>query len=455
MKPTTRHSPRYIAIDILCRWEDSHLPIDQVVEQYIDDSALADLRDRQLIQSLVYGVLRRRGYIDWVIGKYSSHPLAKMKNRTLQALRIGLCQLCFMDRIPPSAAINETVQALKDMRQPKWLTGFVNGVLRSIERQRENVPAPSETDKLPDTAALNHPEWLIRRWQNRFGRTKTSKICRVNNTVAPLSLRVNTTLTTRDALLKKLNEAGIDAEFGACGPLALKLRGYSGPVAKIPGFADGLFQVQDEAAQLVSMLMGPLENKKSYLDGCAGLGGKTSHLAQMLPADSMLFAAEPNISRLKKLQENLTRLHLEGAVHILEGKIESLLPEMEEKFAGILIDAPCSGLGVIRRHPDIRWTRVPDDFMRYGKIQLEILASGARLLKPGGVLIYATCSTEPEENQQVVEKFLAAHNRFTLSDCRDVLPENGAGFVDGEGFFQTIPGRDDLDGFFAARMIKE
>ena len=444
-----------MAIDILSRWEEKRLPIDLIMEQYISDSTLADSRDRQLIMSLVYGVLRWRGYLDWVIGKHSRHPLTKMKSRTLQALRVGLFQLCFMDRIPPSAAINETVQALKDMHQPKWLSGFVNGVLRSIDRQRQKIPTPSETGRLPELAALNHPEWLIRRWQSRFGQEMAATICRANNCIAPLFLRVNTKCTTRDGLLKKLTAAGLDAELGAYCPTAIKLIGYNGPVAEIPGFAEGLFQVQDEAAQLVSMLMGPLENKKSYLDGCAGLGGKTSHLAQMLPAESMLFATEPHGGRVKKLKENLARLHLESTVHILEGRVESLLPEMQEKFTGILLDAPCSGLGVIRRHPDIRWTRVPEDFMRYAKIQLEILASAAQLLEPGGIIVYATCSTEPEENQDVVNKFLADHTGFSLVDCRDVLPDNCACFVDEDGYFQTIPGQGDLDGFFAVRMTKK
>ena len=377
-----------------------------------------------------------------------------MKSRTIQALRVGIFQLFFLDRIPPSAAINETVQALKDMRQPKWLTGFVNGVLRSVERQRPDLPTPFNGKKLPDSAALSHPKWLINRWLERFGRPEAAAICRANNSVAPLSLRINTTRTTRNSILELLAAAEIEALKGRYSPLAVKLTGYNGPVVKIPGFSDGLFQVQDEAAQLVSMLLGPLRPNGIYLDGCAGLGGKTSHLAQILPPECQLFAVEPNPGRLQKLRENLERLHLGKAVHIVEEKIESLLPEMKQKFTGILIDAPCSGLGVIRRHPDIRWARSPEDLERYQGIQLAILASAARLLEPGGVLVYCTCSTEPEENQAAVESFLAAHPGFSLSDCRDFLPESGTEFVDAAGYFQTIPGRDDLDGFFAARLIK-
>jgi len=446
--------PRYIAIEILCSWEKSRLPIDQVMEKYSPSMVLGDPRDRQLVMSMVYGVIRWQGYLDWVIGEFSKHPLAKMKSRTLQALRVGLFQLFFLDRVPASAAINETVQALKDMKQPKWLTGFANGILRNAERQRQTTPTPFNNMPLPESALLSHPDWLIRRWKNRYGDLLAATICRENNREAHLCLRTNTTLTTADALLKKLKKEGINAEPGKYSPLAVKLIDYHGPAIHIPGFAEGLFQVQDEAAQLVAMLFGPLQKKRSYLDGCAGLGGKTSHLAQMLPLESKLVAIEPNVGRVKKLRENLARLRLETSVTIVEGTVDSLLPDMKEKFTGVLIDVPCSGLGVIRRHPDIRWNRTQGDLLRYQETQTAILESAAQLLAAGGTLVYATCSTEPEENEEVVQKFLAKHPRYSLSDCREVLPEHGTALVDSTGFFRTKPGQDDLDGFFAARLKK-
>jgi len=446
--------PRYIAIEILCHWEKSRLPVDRVIEKFISSIVFNDLRDRQLTLSLVYGIIRWRGYLDWVIAEFSKHPLAKMKPRTLQGLRVGIFQLFFLDRVPASAAINETVQALKDMKQPKWLTGFVNGILRNVKRQLHNIATPFNNMPLPESAKLSHPDWLIERWKNRYGDKLAAAICLENNREAHLCLRTNTTLTTTEGLLEKFNEAGLIAEQGKYSPLAVKLIDYHGPVINIPGFEEGLFQVQDEAAQLVAMLLGSLENKKKYLDGCAGLGGKTSHLAQVLPADGKLVAIEPNVGRVKKLRENLARLRLETSVTIIEGTIETLLPDMKEKFAGVLIDAPCSGLGVIRRHPDIRWNRTPDDLLRYQDKQSSILESAAQLLAPGGTLVYITCSTEPEENEEVIHKFLAEHSRFLISNCGNMLPENGRPLVDKKGFFRTLPGRDDLDGFFAAKLIK-
>jgi len=449
---------RFIAIEILRGWEEKRLPVDQIMEQHVSGTSLGDSRDRQLIMSLVYGVIRWRAYLDWVVEHFSKYPLSKIKNRTLQALRVGIFQLLFLDRVPASAAINETVQALKDLKQPHWLTGFVNGILRNVDRERQNIPHPlhaKDIGSLPEAALLNHPDWLIKRWEKRFGSKDAVSICRKNNIIAPMCLRVNSTLATPAALLEKLKETGLNAEAGKYSPLAIKLADYRGPVPEIPGFAEGFFQVQDEAAQLISLLLGPLQPEKSYLDGCSGLGGKTSHLAQMLAAGSTLSAVEPNVDRLRKLRENLLRLRLEARVTIVEGTLASLLPADKDKFAGVLIDAPCSGLGVIRHHPDIRWNRSPDDLLRYQEKQLDLLQDAAQLAAPQSILVYATCSTEPEENEMVVEKFLARHPEFMLSDCRDSLPESAAPLVDSLGFFHTLPGRDDLDGFFAAKLIKK
>jgi 16S rRNA (cytosine967-C5)-methyltransferase len=457
MKKTSQGA-RYIAIEILCGWEANRLPIDQLMEQSISNMNLADPRDRQLIMSLVYGVLRWRGYLDWVVEKFSKHPLSKMKSRTLQALRVGIFQLLFLDRVPISAAINETVQAFKDMGQPKWLTGFVNGLLRTVSRQQETIPDPHDTKKagsLPESARLSHPDWLIKRWLKRYGREVTESICQQNNLPASLSLRTNTSLISREALLERLRQANIRAEAGKFGPDAICLAGYQGPITNIPGYTDGVFQVQDEAAQLIALLLSPLQPGKSYLDGCAGLGGKTSHLAQLLPDNSQLFAAEPHIGRIKKLKENLARLRLGKPVTIVEDEVAVLLPDMKEKFDGILIDAPCSGLGVIRRHPDIRWNRKPADLLRYQATQLSLLASAAKLLAPGGILVYATCSTEPEENDEVIDSFLTNNHELQVLNCNDTLPETASMLVDQNGFFRTLPGQHYMDGFFAAKLIKK
>lgn len=447
---------RYRAITTLLIWAERRLPLDQVLEEELAGVDFRDSRDRQLIQAMVFGVVRWRGFLDWVIGQYSSRPPAKMESRVLQGLRLGLFQLLFLDRVPASAAINETVQALKAMQQPKWLTGFVNGILRSVERDHKHIPDPrhAAAGKIPVPARLSHPEWLIQRWNKRYGMGKTEALCRANNVVVPVTIRVNTALTSPAALLLLLQQGGLKAEPGPYSPVAIRLADHTGPLITIPGFKEGLFQVQDEAAQLVSYLLGPLQPGCSCLDACAGLGGKTSHLAQMIPANGKLVAAEPNSSRSHKLKENLARLRLDHLVTIVEGALATLLPRHAEGFHNVLVDAPCSGLGVIRRHPDIRWNRSVADLRRYQAIQLEILETAARLVTEQGILVYATCSTEPEENEVVVEKFLASHPGFSLTGCGELLPGPAKTLVDSSGFLHTLPNRDDLDGFFAARMIK-
>jgi 16S rRNA (cytosine967-C5)-methyltransferase len=443
---------RGAAMDVLCRWEEQGDAVGQGLDH---QGSMLDQRDRQLLHSLVFGVLRWRGYLDWLIAKFSTHPPAKMKCRTRQALRVGLLQLLFMDRIPVAAAINETVLALKAARQPAWLTGFVNGLLRQVERRRAEIASPwHRAEELPLPARLSHPAWLLDRWLSRYGLEMTMAICAADNTPPVLCLRVNTRKVPVERFLEICRQAGLDPQQGAFAPAAVRLPGYRGPVSAIPGYGEGFFQIQDEAAQLVSLLLAPAE-AGNYLDACAGLGGKTTHLAELLPAHSRVTALEPSQKRIDQLRANLDRLGMAAEVTIVAGELESLLKPRTELFRGILVDAPCSGLGVIRRHPDIRWNRTAEELERYQEKQLALLSQAAQLLAPGGVLVYATCSTEPEENEQVIERFCRSQDDIAGSDCREFLPAAAAGLVDGQGYLRTLPGGQEMDGFFAVRLIKK
>lgn len=452
--------PRHLAIEILCCWEKSGRPIDRVFAEQLQQAPLADYRDVNLATAIVYGILRRLSYLDWILKDFSSLPLAKMKARTLQALRVGLYQLLFLDRVPAAAAINETVQALKTARQPKWLTSYVNGILRAVSR-RQQLPGPWPTaEEMPEPARLGHPEWLFARWRERYGQARAVKICQANNSIPSLCLRVNTRKIPAADFVDVLQRKNLAAEAGSFSPAAVLLGGYRGRISEIPGYIEGHFAIQDEAAQLVSLLLSPLQPGRPYLDGCAGVGGKTGHLAQLLPEkhsaaeNSRITAVEPSPARVRLLRENLHRLRLSDQVEIIEGELDKLGPDIIKPFAGLLIDAPCSGLGVVRRHPDIRWRRTPADLRRYQQVQLALLASAARLAAPAGILVYAVCSMEPEENDQVIRDFLAGHEDFKLTDCRSHLPAAAAALVDKQGFFRTCPDQNGLDGFFAARLEK-
>jgi 16S rRNA (cytosine967-C5)-methyltransferase len=444
---------RQLAITILCQRQETGQPVDLIRDQLLSQASLPDRKDIHLVTALVYGVLRRQRYLDAILRGFSSHPPAKMKNLTLQALRVGLLQLCCMDRIPPSAAINETVKALKEARQPQWLTGFVNGLLRAIARQADSTPGlwDDEDGTMAPAVRLSHPDWLYERWRARYGEEEARRICLVNNRQPPLVLRVNTGRLSREELLGRLLAAGISAAAGRYSPAAVVLADYRGEIEAIPGYAEGHFMVQDEGAQLISLMLAPL-SEGVCLDACAGLGGKTSHLAGMLPASGRIIAIEPNGLRFRRLGENVQRLGLASVVTSRQTTLAGLPEKNTPPFQAILLDAPCSGLGVIRRHPDIRWNRRPEELARYAGQQFELLALAAEMLAPGGALVYATCSTEPEENEQVVAKFLADRPHFTLS-LPPLFPPAAQQLINEKGFFQTLPA-EAIDGFFAARLVR-
>jgi len=438
-----KSSVRRLALVCLTDWSGTGRPVQGFIDSIIHAADLSS-EDRQLAVMLVMGVIRRQGVLDQIISRFSKTALPKMKPLTLAALRIGVFQLCFLARVPDAAAVNETVAALKKMRQPAWLLGFVNGLLRNIARHKEELPRPEDLG--PE---INHPAWLAERWQRQFGREKMQEICQVNDAEPQLCLR--SLGVSRDELGQRLAEQGIRTVPGKYALDSLLVLDWRGPIAALPGFAQGLFQVQDQSAQLACLLLGPFQGQGRYLDACAGLGGKTCALAALLPAGALLTAVEPDARRVRLLQENLARQKMQERVDIFHGSLEEFAAAQPLPFDSILLDAPCSGTGVIRRQPDIRWNRQPGDFAAYQAKQLGLLKTAASLLATGGVLIYATCSLEPEENQQTVAQFLAAQNDFFLSDCSDLLPSAAAGLLDAQGCFAPLPSQE-MDGFFAAKL---
>lgn len=444
-------SSRLLALEVLCRWHETRIPVNGIFDRVAGDGFLDfDHRDLQLANALVFGVLRQQQYLDHILTRFAKHPLRKMKPRTLFALRIGLFQILLLDRVPDSAAVNETVKAFKAVRQPKWLINFVNGVLRTVVRNRNDLPTP-EQSVLDGEPILNHPDWLVRRWRQRFGREKTITLCRCNNRVPLLTLRAQTRRIDRDGLLALFAEAGIRAVPGKFSSDALSLPDAAGSVTGLPGYEQGYFQVQDEAAQLASRLV-PMADGYTILDACAGLGGKTGHLAAMASPAVRITAVEPDAGRYRLLRENLLRLGFDR-VTSYNGTLEEFAARNSEQFDALLLDAPCSGTGVIRRQPDIRWNRREEDLQTYRQQQLHLLETAVALLKTDGVLVYATCSLEPEENEGVVRAFLERHPDFSPENVSEYLPSTAGRLVDGQGYFHPTPA-DGLDGFFAARLRK-
>lgn len=401
---------------------------------------------------LVYGVLRQREFLDRVLALLSRTPLRKLDPFLHQALAVGLFQIFFLNRIPESAAVNEAVNSCKAAKIHKRLHGFVNGVLRQAVRRKEELQHKGSTDQHGESIT-NHPRWMVKRWQSEFGKEATANFCAHNNSAPVISLRVNTILTDRDKLIHLFKEEDIMAEEGRYSTEAVCLPQFSGSITSLPGYQDGYFQIQDEAAQLATTMLLPCIAGGNYLDGCAGLGGKTSHLLQeVIPNKGEVHAVDPEPFRLEKLQENMERLFNNPPLKVHQASLLDLNSSNLPLFDGILIDAPCSGTGVIGRHPDIRWNRTLEDVKRYQAHQRTLLHHAGTLLKKGGTLVYATCSLEPEENTEVIQLFLENNKEYTLSDCRELLPSAAHQFVR-DGFFNPLPSPH-IDGFFAARLIK-
>ena len=401
--------------------------------------------DRQLAVNIIYGLLRNRESLDIMLQYLCSQPLRKLKPFIHQALRVGLYQIIFLDRIPESAAVNESVKAVKAARLPKRLHGFVNGVLRNSIRKRDELLPLIEN---PGQPILNHPHWLVERWEKQYGETETVRICRQNNEQAVISLQVNSCVTDRKSLHDTLYENGISSHNGKYCNSTLILDDFHGGIAHIPGFNEGFFQIQDQGAQLLAQLLGPMIQNGEYLDACAGVGGKTSILIQLAEkVQANVSAVEPDKTRGEKFKENILRLHPLKDVPIFSDRLQDFAVASSKRFNGILLDAPCSGTGVTRRRPDIRWNRRIEDFSHYQETQLELLQSAATLLLPGGTLVYATCSLEAEENEQVVEQFLSRNPDFLQEDCAPALPSTASSFIT-NGNFAPLPGPE-IDGFFS------
>lgn len=447
---------RYTAIETLFLLKKNRQPVKPLFQKLADQHGLS-APDKNLAMNLVYGVLRYRSYLDLLLKKLCRQPLNKIKPRVYQGLSIGLYQIFFLDRIPPSAAVNESINALKIMKVPGRLTGFANGVLRASIRQQEELPQFS----LPVSAkdVLNHPEWLTKRWQDNFGKEKMIQICR-NNTLEPtLSLRINRSLVSQDEVLEQLKEQSIEATAGSYAPDCILIQEKGVTVPQLPGFNDNWFQVQDQAAQIASLLLGPFVEETNCLDGCAGLGGKTTHMAELCFAGtdiskttSAITAIEPESYRFEKLQENIATCQFNGKITCINSSLAQFMETSNQLFDKVLIDAPCSGTGVTGRHPDIRWNREEQELARYQQTQLEILEQAAQLVKDGGVLVYATCSIEPEENHGVVNTFLQNNSNFTLSKIDSLLSDKAAEHIR-DGCFAPLPSSE-IDGFFAARMTR-
>jgi len=441
---TATDRPRDKALEILRRVEGGVFA-DALLEQV---RQAFDGRDSSFIVELVYGTLRNRSWLDWVLNVLSVQSLEKTDVWTRNILRLGAYQLLFLDRVPASAAVNTAVNLAKVYGKKH---GYVNGLLRNLDRRRNTITYPETENPAKRFSVLySHPEWLVKRWLRRFGIKSTETLLRNNNLPAPLVIRTNILRSTRAQLCQALASQGVATKVTHYSPVGLEIVTSPG-IRSLMAYEQGWFIVQDEAAQLIGLMLDPKPGE-AVLDACAAPGGKATHLAELMHNQGTVIALDNNPERIARIVENSTRLGI-TIIDAIQGDATNY---HEGTFDRILIDAPCSGLGVLRRHPDGRWNKRERLIKDRAVEQQRILENCARLLKPGGALVYATCTTEPEENEEIVNLMLdAAGTGCRLDDPRPFLPASAASFVSDKGFLRTYPQEPGMDGFFGARLVRD
>lgn len=417
---------------------------------WADASLKAQLRrdgltgaDAALATRIVYGVLQNRALLDFYLGAYCSQKLSRLQPPLADILRIGAYQILFLDKVPDRAAVNESVELAKKNGRGA-ASGLVNAVLRKLSLNKAQLPAIPERD---ETQALSirysHPKWLVRRLLALLGREEAESFLAADNAVAPLTVQVNTLRTMAAALTARLADAGVTAAAHPWVPDCLELTG-SGDLTELDAFREGLFFVQDPAAKLVSLIAAPQKGGR-VIDVCAAPGGKSFGAAVAMGDEGEILACDLHENKLKRIEEGAARLGLKSIqTFAADGTV--FRPEWADSADTVLVDAPCSGLGIIRKKPDVRY-KSPDDLFTLTVAQAAILENAARYVRPGGVLLYSTCTILPEENGQVVDGFLAEHPDFSRETF--ALP---APVGEQPGELTLWPHRHGTDGFYICRL---
>jgi 16S rRNA (cytosine967-C5)-methyltransferase len=416
-------------------------------------TSLADERDRALASEIATGVQRSRAALDHLIAHFAKRRIDKLDPEILEIIRLSAYQLLYLDRVPAAAVVDDAVN-LAGRAGKRSAGGLVNAVLRTISRNRQALPLPprpSDPDHPAErTAALDylsvtmsHPRWLVERWLDRFGFERAERWTAFNNHPAPLTLRLNRLRATPEALRVELAAAAVSVRPGDFAPDAWIVE--EGQPLRHPVAEGGAFVVQDEASQLVALLAG-VDPGRAVLDTCASPGGKATAFAAV--TGGHVIACDVRDGRMALLRRTVSATGAEN-VRLVQADVTAPLP-FATTFSTVVVDAPCSGLGTLRRDPDIRWRRRPADLTVMAIAQGRMLANAAAVVAPGGRLVYATCSSEPEENEQVVEAFLQDTPGFVAIDAGRVHPSMPAAVIDARGHLRTTPDGHRLEAFFGA-----
>lgn len=400
--------------------------------------------DRRLAVRLIYGVLEQKLFLDYRLQQVSKTKLSKLDPYIHMILRVSLYQLLFMDRIPESAVVNEAVKMSK--KKGQHLSGFVNGVLRNFQRSRESLKLPERAEDELNylSVTTSHPLWLVKRWVSKFGTEFSEALMKSNNLTPPLTVRVNRLKSKPDAVREKLASSGITSETSRFFDYALIVHsGQDLVIQDWPVFNEGELYVQDIASMMVTEVLDPQPGER-ILDMCAAPGSKTTHMAEKMNNQGTIIARDVSDKKLQKIRENAERLGI-SIIHPEVGDGLILDADAVEAYDRVLLDAPCSGLGIIRRKPEIRFRRQLEDLVALVKLQTKLLENASRYVKQGGVVVYSTCSVDPDENEGVVTAFLASNPQYKLTDTP---------WSDEDGLIRLFPSVHQTDGFFIAKMVR-
>ena len=437
---------RFLAYQILQKYFPERTNVSQLLNEFL--AGCPDLKDKGFVRELVWGVVRYLNSIDFIVDSVLEKK--KVINSVRNILRLGAYQLLFVpERVPVYAAINETVELARLSDQENFVP-LVNALLRRMDREKDSIPYPDREKNIISYLAIrfSHPDWMVARWMKRFGEANTEALLLANNAYPRLAVRTNTLKISREELRRKVEGEGINSEFTAHSPDGLVFAERP-ELENSESFAGGLFVIQDEASQLISYMLDPKPGEK-VLDLCSGSGIKSSHLAQLSKQGSGIISVDNSPRQIEAAKKNLEKFGISGVTFMNEDARKVRGIEADK----VLLDAPCSGLGAVRRKPDIKWNHNEKMVKKYyPDLQRELLESAARALRVGGTLVYSTCTTEPEENEEVIHGFLKKFKNFGAEK-----PAPGPlfeGLIDETGYFmKTYPYKHNMDGFFAAKLKK-
>ena len=445
----SKHNSRELALKILFQVNEEGAYANLALDKALFSCKDLDPRDRGLITEIVYGSVKYRGKLDYVLNQFAKTKVKKMDHWTRNNLRMALYQIMFLDKVPDSAAVDESVKLAKKYgRSDK----FVNAVLRNYLRGKDTMQWPDKTKQPVEYLCVEYsfPQWMVERFVRQYGMADTEKLLQYYNQPAPLWIRTNTLKISREALKTQLEQEGLVVSESRYTPEGLQIHSAVN-LHQLKAFQQGLFTVQDESSMLVALAAEPDKDMRR-LDVCSAPGGKSTHMAQLMKNTGSIYACDIHKHRLELIEENCKRLGITN-IKTVEQDGTVLTRRWQEPFDVIVCDVPCSGLGVLGRRADARWSKESEDIAGLCGIQKRILEEAAQLVVPGGTLIYSTCTITPEENQDMVEQFLARHPEYeadnTITDCWLNMDKETNGYV------QFLPFIDDMDGFFIARMVRK